>query len=198
MCIGCWFQSLCNACGIRFKKEERRAAATSTANGAASGVVIEPSHVFNHHNNPWNIHHQHSQAQKMPCLGNEFRFMDDENHEPADSTGISFLSWRLNVTDRPSLVHDFTRWSKKMNQRSRLIDWSVDRSFKKRSSVLLNFYFEKVKTYHDDDVRRWLYSSWSSQLLSQKKKILFLLLLASFFSFLHRWSKNGIILCSYN
>ncbi|POO02524.1 GATA transcription factor [Trema orientale] len=110
-------KSLCNACGIRFKKEERRAAATSTANGAASGVVIESSHVFGHHNNPWsNIHHQqYSQAQKMPCfspaIGNEFRFMDDENHEPAvaDSTGISFLSWRLNVTDRPSLVHDFTR-----------------------------------------------------------------------------------------
>ncbi|XP_062076268.1 GATA transcription factor 18-like [Humulus lupulus] len=114
-------KSLCNACGIRFKKEERRAAATSTANGATSGVVIEPSHMFSHHNNPWsniNHHHQyqHSQAQKMPCLspaaamGNEFRFMDDENHEPAaDSNGISFLSWRLNVTDRPSLVHDFTR-----------------------------------------------------------------------------------------
>ncbi|KAM6564593.1 hypothetical protein CsatB_024591 [Cannabis sativa] len=120
-------KSLCNACGIRFKKEERRAAATSTANvGAASGMVIEPSHMFSHHhnnNNPWSNHHhhhqyqQHSQAQKMACLspaaaamGNEFRFMDDENHEPVnDSNGISFLSWRLNVTDRPSLVHDFTR-----------------------------------------------------------------------------------------
>lgn len=46
--------------------------------------------------------------------GNEFRFMDDHDmmtsHEPADTAaGIPFLSWRLNVTDRPSLVHDFTR-----------------------------------------------------------------------------------------
>lgn len=114
--IYCFFvQSLCNACGIRFKKEERRAsaaAATSTANGA----VIEPSHVFSshqyHHNNPWS-NFPHSQTQKMPCLSpaSEFRFMDDhDNHQYESDTGISFLSWRLNVTDRPSLVHDFTRW----------------------------------------------------------------------------------------
>ena len=106
----CLFQSLCNACGIRFKKEERRAsAAAATSNGGASGVVLEPSHVYSHHNNSWI---PHNQTQKMQCLsptiGNEFRFMDDENHEASDA-GISFLSWRLNVTDRPSLVHDFTR-----------------------------------------------------------------------------------------
>ncbi|KAI6668660.1 hypothetical protein NL676_010772 [Syzygium grande] len=51
--------SLCNACGIRFKKEERRATAASA--------------------------------------------------QDSSDGGISFLSWRLNVTDRPSLVHDFTR-----------------------------------------------------------------------------------------
>ncbi|XP_021834323.1 GATA transcription factor 19 [Prunus avium] len=107
-------KSLCNACGIRFKKEERRATAAA-ANGASSSVVgmEHNSHMLSqhHHNNSWM---PHSQTQKMPCfspaMGNEFRFMEDDTaHHENDATGIPFLSWRLNVTDRPSLVHDFTR-----------------------------------------------------------------------------------------
>ncbi|XP_028117499.1 GATA transcription factor 19 [Camellia sinensis] len=108
-------KSLCNACGIRFKKEERRASAatvsTTTYGGAGSGgggVMEPPQHMMN---NSWV--QQHSHSQKMPCFspattttGNEFSFIDDDRDS---DTGIPFLSWRLNVTDRPSLVHDFTR-----------------------------------------------------------------------------------------
>ncbi|RIA04447.1 hypothetical protein BRARA_K01308 [Brassica rapa] len=93
-------KSLCNACGIRFKKEERRAstARNSTSGGvstAAAGVPASDHHgvtnyYYNNNNNnnnhydsssPW-IHHQHQNTQR-------------------------FLSWRLNVADRASLVHDF-------------------------------------------------------------------------------------------
>ncbi|XP_040999548.1 GATA transcription factor 19-like [Juglans microcarpa x Juglans regia] len=104
-------KSLCNACGIRFKKEERRAtsaASTATNNGGSSGGPMEPEYMFSHHNNSW---YAHSQTQKLPCfapaIGNEFRFIEDNDRD--SDTGIPpFLSWRLNVTDRPSLVHDFT------------------------------------------------------------------------------------------
>ncbi|GFS38861.1 GATA type zinc finger transcription factor family protein [Actinidia rufa] len=104
-------KSLCNACGIRFKKEERRAtatatAATSTTTGAASGLMDDPQHMPN---NSW-LHH-HSQPPKLPCLspaiGNEFRFINEDNRDA--TSNIPFHSWHLNVTDRPGLVHDFTR-----------------------------------------------------------------------------------------
>ncbi|XP_019173038.1 PREDICTED: GATA transcription factor 19-like [Ipomoea nil] len=110
-------KSLCNACGIRFKKEERRASAAAAATAtcaAAGGVGIEAQHMINtswvHH------HHHHTQAQKMgyyssaAAYGNEFRFIDDD-HRDSDAAGaIPFISWRLsNVADRSSLVHDFTR-----------------------------------------------------------------------------------------
>ncbi|ESW28941.1 hypothetical protein PHAVU_002G030800 [Phaseolus vulgaris] len=97
-------KSLCNACGIRFKKEERRASAAA-APPPASGGLMESAQVYN---NSW---YTHPQSQKMQCfspgMASEFRFADDENRD-ADN-GIPFLSWRLNVTDRTSLVHDFTR-----------------------------------------------------------------------------------------
>ena len=96
-------QSLCNACGIRFKKEERRASAAAANSGATSGGVMESPQMYN---NSW---YGHSQDQKMPyvspAMGDEFRYVDDADSE----NGISYLSWRVNVTDRPSLVHDFTR-----------------------------------------------------------------------------------------
>uniref|UniRef100_F6GWW1 GATA-type domain-containing protein n=1 Tax=Vitis vinifera TaxID=29760 RepID=F6GWW1_VITVI len=85
-------KSLCNACGIRFKKEERRATAAAATTGATAGVM-EPQHIMiSHHNNSW-VHH--SQTQKMPCLspamGNEFRFIEDDDRD--SDTGIPFLSW---------------------------------------------------------------------------------------------------------
>ncbi|KAK6128430.1 hypothetical protein DH2020_037824 [Rehmannia glutinosa] len=99
--------SLCNACGIRFKKEERRAtAAAASSNGGAAahgGHVDTQQYMMN--GSSW------GQPQKTtPCYssayGNEFRFIEDDVVDHRDS---QFLSWRFNVADRPSLVHDFTR-----------------------------------------------------------------------------------------
>ncbi|QCD91029.1 pre-rRNA-processing protein SRD1 [Vigna unguiculata] len=98
-------KSLCNACGIRFKKEERRASAAAAPPQQASGGMMESAQVYN---NSW---YAHPQSQKMQCfspgMGSEFCFADDGDRD-ADN-GIPFLSWRLNVADRTSLVHDFTR-----------------------------------------------------------------------------------------
>ncbi|XVF62036.1 hypothetical protein PTKIN_Ptkin08bG0184800 [Pterospermum kingtungense] len=100
-------KSLCNACGIRFKKEERRATAANASNsGATAASMLEQQH-HGYHNNSW-VHH--SQNKKMTCFSpvNEFRFIEDCDRD--SDNGIPFLSWRLNVADRPtSLVHDFTR-----------------------------------------------------------------------------------------
>ncbi|KAJ6288440.1 hypothetical protein OIU76_024432 [Salix suchowensis] len=99
-------KSLCNACGIRFKKEERRATAANANNANASSGAME-QHYGYHQNNSW------VQTQKMPCFSpaNEFRFIEDSDRDSDTGNNIPFLSWRLNVTDRPSqLVHDFTRY----------------------------------------------------------------------------------------
>lgn len=136
-------QSLCNACGIRFKKEERRATAaastTSNNNGSTSGGLMEQNHMLGHHNNSW---YAHSQNQKMPCyspsIGNEFRFIED--NEQNSDTGIPFLSWRLNVTDRPSLVHDFTRWK-------------IDGQDRAKQSFFLSSYYHNVS-------RCWCWGCW--------------------------------------
>ncbi|GMH24574.1 hypothetical protein Nepgr_026417 [Nepenthes gracilis] len=107
-------KSLCNACGIRFKKEERKAtaAAATTSIPAAAGSV-EPHHTTpcSHDNNSrGHQYHCSSPTQKMQCfsptIGNEFRFVEDVGDSDG---GVSFLSWRLSVADRPSLVHHFTR-----------------------------------------------------------------------------------------
>ncbi|KAF5738157.1 GATA transcription factor 18-like [Tripterygium wilfordii] len=107
-------KSLCNACGIRFKKEERRAtAANGSGSGDASGVMEQQQQQSY---NAWVPDQSQQSSQKMACYsqGNEFKFIEDSSHfDSADhhnNTGIPYLSWRLNVTDRPtSLVHDFTR-----------------------------------------------------------------------------------------
>ncbi|PHT91232.1 hypothetical protein T459_06345 [Capsicum annuum] len=108
---GLYMQSLCNACGIRFKKEERRASAAAAATANGGGGIETNQHMINSSTTSW-VHHQ---PQKMPCFssanyGNEFRFIEDnDHHRDSDTIGISFLPWRLSVADRPSLVHDFTR-----------------------------------------------------------------------------------------
>ncbi|KAB2036616.1 hypothetical protein ERO13_D03G014000v2 [Gossypium hirsutum] len=84
-------KSLCNACGIRFKKEERRA---SAANANASSIA-EQQQYHGYNNSSWGS----MQCYSSPV--NEIKFIED---------GDPFLSWRLNVTDRPTnLIHDFTR-----------------------------------------------------------------------------------------
>ncbi|KAL3527108.1 hypothetical protein ACH5RR_011764 [Cinchona calisaya] len=99
-------KSLCNACGIRFKKEERRASAAAASNGPSGAPCggVDTQHMLN--SSSW-VHHSSQTAQKIPYYGNEFRFIEDDDRD--SDNGIPFLSWRLNVTDRPSLVHDFTR-----------------------------------------------------------------------------------------
>ncbi|KAF6166665.1 hypothetical protein GIB67_005527 [Kingdonia uniflora] len=87
-------KSLCNACGIRYKKEERRATANNNVTAAAPAIV-ESQHMMGHHQYSWGHH--------APLgLINEFKFIDDESNN-----GVPFLSWRLNVPDRSSFVHDY-------------------------------------------------------------------------------------------
>ncbi|XP_076895622.1 GATA transcription factor 19-like [Bidens hawaiensis] len=102
-------KSLCNACGIRFKKEERRANAAATADGNDTTETQHYQPMMNNH--PWVHHHTQAAAHKLPSCYlpaaakvNEFRFIDD-----VDDRDSPYLSWRLNVTDGPGLVHGFTR-----------------------------------------------------------------------------------------
>lgn len=132
-----WFwnlQSLCNACGIRFKKEERRT--TAASGNTVVGAAPVQTDQYGHHNSGYNNYHaatgnnnnngtpwaHHHSTQRVPCNypANEIRFMDDygsgvANNGESDGAhgGVPFLSWRLNVADRASLVHDFTRWKEK-------------------------------------------------------------------------------------
>ncbi|CAN6903912.1 hypothetical protein Bca4012_094888 [Brassica carinata] len=121
-------KSLCNACGIRFKKEERRTTAASV-NAVVGAAPVAVDH-YSHHNAGYNNYSiaagnnnnvtswGHHTTQRAPCNypANEIRFMDDYGGAGANNCdsdgghgGIPFLSWRLNVADRASLVHDFTR-----------------------------------------------------------------------------------------
>ncbi|MCL7031023.1 hypothetical protein MKW94_022767 [Papaver nudicaule] len=121
-------KSLCNACGIRYKKEERRATASTTTathvnvNGAAVEVMSHPNHQprASHHSQ---THQPRLSTSTYPTSSttshyHEFRFIgdDDRYQHPSISTnstggGIpNFLSWRLNAADcrQPSLVHHYT------------------------------------------------------------------------------------------
>ncbi|KAL3640463.1 hypothetical protein CASFOL_015431 [Castilleja foliolosa] len=79
-------KSLCNACGIRYKKEERRAIAAAANGNTGPAHMDTAQHMMS---GPW------AQAQKTACYSsayeNEYRFTE------------------FNVADRPGLVHDFTR-----------------------------------------------------------------------------------------
>ncbi|KAF5194447.1 Gata transcription factor [Thalictrum thalictroides] len=94
-------KSLCNACGIRYKKEERRATTPQTNSGGAAAPQLPP-HLISHPA-AW-THHHPGPSQKV--LSNEFRFMEAA---AAGETTNNFLSWRLNVPDhRASIVNDYT------------------------------------------------------------------------------------------
>ncbi|RZC66420.1 hypothetical protein C5167_010115 [Papaver somniferum] len=115
-------KSLCNACGIRYKKEERRATAstTTTSNVNVNGAVGE---VMSHPNQQsWAPHHSQTQPRlstsAYPTSSttshyHEFRFIGDDdryhhhsntNTSSTGSGGIpNFLSWR-----QPTLVHHYT------------------------------------------------------------------------------------------
>lgn len=92
-------QSLCNACGIRYKKEERRA----TTNTAA----IEAHHLMgqhHHHHHHWGYAGQTQMA--APATGNgEFRLIEEEEDDDDGESSSPYLSWRLNVPPPDFPVH---------------------------------------------------------------------------------------------
>ncbi|KAI3905897.1 hypothetical protein MKW98_030472 [Papaver atlanticum] len=103
-------KSLCNACGIRYKKEERRASNNNAA--AAQSSVMDQQYIMSHQYS-WPTHQQHTnQKLSSAHLGNEFMFVQEEDdhhrYQRESDSGIPFLSWRLNVPERPGLVHDYT------------------------------------------------------------------------------------------
>uniref|UniRef100_A0A7N0T854 GATA-type domain-containing protein n=1 Tax=Kalanchoe fedtschenkoi TaxID=63787 RepID=A0A7N0T854_KALFE len=109
-------KSLCNACGIRYKKEERRASAAASATSHGSGASAMESQYASSEHYYSNQSYTHHQTQRMNCLfpaaANEYRYTDADDggsYEHSGNGGVSFLPWMLNVADRPSLVHDFTR-----------------------------------------------------------------------------------------
>lgn len=93
-------QSLCNACGIRFKKEERRAAARNsiTSVGGSSVAEVPTENPYNGGGNyyshqyyassPPSWAHQNTQRVQYfsPAPEIEYPFVDDV-------TAASFLSW---------------------------------------------------------------------------------------------------------
>ncbi|XP_010925915.1 GATA transcription factor 15 [Elaeis guineensis] len=88
-------KSLCNACGIRYKKEERRAAA-STASPTSSVVTataeqtgIGYAYQRRQPQQPWSCYGSMVTASKSPTMSTYGDVMDEGE--------ASYLSWRLNV-----------------------------------------------------------------------------------------------------
>ncbi|CAN6446703.1 unnamed protein product [Victoria cruziana] len=93
-------KSLCNACGIRYKKEERRA------------ILTERNDQNNYANHGWRYASQLPNQPNSPSITGDFRLLDNElGHE---MIGGPCLSWRLNLSpdfpvgDMTSLVQDMT------------------------------------------------------------------------------------------
>ncbi|EHA8587073.1 GATA transcription factor 19 [Cocos nucifera] len=91
-------KSLCNACGIRYKKEERRAAA-STASPSSSVVTATAEQTGigyayqrrqqQQQQQPWSCYGSMVTASKSPTISTYGDVMDEGE--------ASYLSWRLNV-----------------------------------------------------------------------------------------------------
>ncbi|KAG6594828.1 GATA transcription factor 18, partial [Cucurbita argyrosperma subsp. argyrosperma] len=81
-------KSLCNACGIRYKKEERKA--------ASSGQ--QASSMYRNETSSWLQHHSHTQRTPRFAhgIGNDM------------NPSVAILSWSLNDTEQPQLYYDFT------------------------------------------------------------------------------------------
>ncbi|XP_010531031.1 PREDICTED: GATA transcription factor 19-like [Tarenaya hassleriana] len=117
-------KSLCNACGIRFKKEERRATAgkatsggvSSEAAAAVGGVPMSDHQMYNTGSNyNYNQYYDsssssstwhHHATQGVPCsyyspAANDHIFVEDIRDCDSDATAAaSFLPWRLDVADQ--------------------------------------------------------------------------------------------------
>ncbi|CAH9105674.1 unnamed protein product [Cuscuta europaea] len=108
-------KSLCNACGIRYRKEERRVYDAATTVKGSGSVVAASETMMNtsdHH------HHHHEQAQKKGCFSTtgshdrrkDLRLMDVSRDHHRDSDVVS-CSWRHlsnvgNVPGRPAVVYE--------------------------------------------------------------------------------------------
>ncbi|KAF3773421.1 GATA transcription factor 18 [Nymphaea thermarum] len=93
-------KSLCNACGIRYKKEERRA------------ILTERNDQSNYANHGWRYASQIPNQPNSAAIAGDFRLLDNEHgHEMISGP---CLSWRLNLSpdfpvgDMTSLVQDMT------------------------------------------------------------------------------------------
>ncbi|CAN6874484.1 unnamed protein product [Brassica oleracea] len=110
-------KSLCNACGIRFKKEERRT--MDTTRMTASSTVAQDQ--YGHHPSSYSNHNNATdQSGSSTCnfVASEIMLNHDYGgageyyrRNPVDGVnGLPSHSWRLNVEDTAmSLVYDFTR-----------------------------------------------------------------------------------------
>lgn len=101
-------QSLCNACGIRFKKEERRATARNSITSVGGSSAAETP-VENPYNGNYYSHHHyassspswaHQNTQRVPYFSPapemEYPYVDDV-------TAASFLSWNWRHAARDRL-----------------------------------------------------------------------------------------------
>ncbi|MQL98042.1 hypothetical protein Taro_030748 [Colocasia esculenta] len=129
-------KSLCNACGIRYKKEERRAGSavatlpstscsSSSAISAASHMEPPPAQHHQHltgydyYQNPWYypaaaLQATARKAASTPTFISAISAADDGNTMDG-AAALPFLSWRLNMSAAPhaaefvpGLVHDCT------------------------------------------------------------------------------------------
>ncbi|KAF8047582.1 hypothetical protein N665_2939s0006 [Sinapis alba] len=112
-------KSLCNACGIRFKKEERRTTMNPAMMTAGSAVAQDQ---YGHHPSSYSSNHNATDqsgsstcsfvASEMIMLNHDYGGAGEYyQRDPIDGVnGLPFHSWRLNVADTAtSLVYDFTR-----------------------------------------------------------------------------------------
>ncbi|CAH8383034.1 unnamed protein product [Eruca vesicaria subsp. sativa] len=93
-------KSLCNACGIRFKKEERRAAArNSITSGVGSSMTEVPAEPYNGGGNYYTHHHHYASSSPSWAHQNTQRVQyfspPQEMEYPfvGDVSTASFLSW---------------------------------------------------------------------------------------------------------
>ncbi|RCV16398.1 hypothetical protein SEVIR_3G136200v4 [Setaria viridis] len=93
-------KSLCNACGIRFKKEERRAAATAMDQGQGACGYVAQRAQYGTKQAPADAVPYYGEAA-FPCGGGDV----------ADAEAAPFLAWRLNVVaPSPAPAPAFAVW----------------------------------------------------------------------------------------
>ncbi|CAL4901665.1 unnamed protein product [Urochloa decumbens] len=95
-------KSLCNACGIRFKKEERRAAAMDQGQSACGGYVAQRAPQYGPAG-------KHAPAGVVPAYYGEGAFPCGGG-DVADAEAGPFVAWRLNVVAPATPAPAFAVW----------------------------------------------------------------------------------------